>query len=73
MFRPPIWISSRHQHLVIEALAHHPKRAMSRRVGGPLMLKLVDHSRVGPSVEGGRHGQLTRREWGAASRKEGRW
>jgi hypothetical protein len=36
------------------------------------MLKQVDHPRVVPSVEGGRHGQLTRREWGAERRKEGR-
>jgi hypothetical protein len=37
------------------------------------MLKQVDHSRVGQSVEGERHGRLTRREWGATSRREGRW
>jgi hypothetical protein len=58
---------------VIEAQAHHPMRAMSRRIGGSLTLKHADHSRVVPSVEGGRHGELTRREWGAASRQEGRW
>jgi hypothetical protein len=37
------------------------------------MLKQVDHSRVGQSVEGEPHGRLTRREWGAASHREGRW
>lgn len=37
------------------------------------MLKQVDHPRVVPSFEGGRPGQLTRREWGAEGRKEGRW
>ena len=37
------------------------------------MLERVDHPRVGQSVEGEPHGQLTRREWGAASRREGHW
>jgi hypothetical protein len=37
------------------------------------MLEQVDQPRVFPSVEGGPHGQLTRHEWGAESRKEGRW
>ena len=46
---------------------------MSRRASGPLTRKQVDHPRVFPSVEGGWPGQLTRREWGAESRKEGRW
>ena len=32
------------------------------------MLKQVDHPRVVASVQSGRHGQLTRREWGAESR-----
>jgi hypothetical protein len=73
MFLPSDWISARHQHRVIEAQAHHPMWAMSHGVGGPLMLKQVDHSRAGQSVEGEPHGRLTRREWGAASRKEGRW
>jgi hypothetical protein len=72
MFLPSDWISARHQHRVIEALAHHPTWAMSYRVGGPLMLEQVDHSRVVRSVEREPHSRLTRREWGAASRKKGR-